>query len=345
MDLPPLFFRYVILHKYFEQRLSEINAAQTAIELKAVYGESSPNERKCERWFARFKQGDYSLEDKLRSGRPSEVDEEKLEAIRKANPRQTEEEMGEQLGISHQVVSYHLRAADVKWKYGRQVPHALSDDNKFNRLPICSALLSRHNSKHSFLSKIVTGDESWIFYINFKRKRQHLRAGELGVPDVKPDPHRPKTMLCIFWDMKGVIYFELLTGKTTLNKDEYCRQLRELDNAIREKRPEKTKVVFQRDNAKPHVANLTKDTIKELGWEVMVHPAWSPDLAPSDYALFRSLKDNIAEKQFEDQDDLKNYLNHFFASKSPKFYADAIRELPKRWSLVVDCSGDYFDDL
>jgi hypothetical protein len=72
------------------------------------------------------------------------------------------------------------------------------------------------------------------------------------------------------------------------------------------------------------VANLTKDTIKELGWEVMAHPAWSPDLAPSDYALFRSLKDNIAEKQYEDQDDLENYLYNFFASKSPKFYADVI---------------------
>ncbi len=57
MDLPPLFFRYLILHKYFDQRLSEINAAQATIELKAVYGEASPNERKCERWFARFNQG------------------------------------------------------------------------------------------------------------------------------------------------------------------------------------------------------------------------------------------------------------------------------------------------
>jgi hypothetical protein len=95
MDLPPLFFRYVILHKYFEQRLSEINAAQATIELKAVYGEASPNERKCERWFARFNQGDYSLEDKPRSGRPSEVNEAKLEAIRKADPRQTEEEIGD----------------------------------------------------------------------------------------------------------------------------------------------------------------------------------------------------------------------------------------------------------
>ncbi len=95
MDLPPLFFRYVILHKYFEQRLSEKNAAQAAIELKAVYGEASPNERKCERWFARFNQGDYSLEDKPRSGRPSEVNEAKLEAIRKADPRQTEEEIGD----------------------------------------------------------------------------------------------------------------------------------------------------------------------------------------------------------------------------------------------------------
>ncbi len=105
--------------------------------------------------------------------------------------------------------------------------------------------------------------------------------------------------------------------ETTLNKDEYCRQLRELDNAIREKRPEKTKVVFQRDNAKPHVANLTKDTIQELGWEVMAHPAWSPDLAPSDYALFRSLKDDIAVKQFEDQKDLENYLHHFFRFQIP----------------------------
>ena len=77
----------------------------------------------------------------------------------------------------------------------------------------------------------------------------------------------------------------------------------------------------------------------------MAHRAWSPDLAPSDYALFRSLKDDMAEKKFEDQNDLENYLNHSFASKSPKFYADAIRDLPKRWSLVVDSSGDYFDKL
>ncbi len=34
MDLPPLFFRYVILHNYFEQRLSEKNAAQAAIHCK-----------------------------------------------------------------------------------------------------------------------------------------------------------------------------------------------------------------------------------------------------------------------------------------------------------------------
>ena len=38
----------------------------------------------------------------------------------------------------------------------------------------------------------------------------------------------------------------------------------------------------------PHTSLVTRKKLLKLGWEVMPHPPYSPDLAPSDYHLFRS---------------------------------------------------------
>ncbi|KAK6737501.1 hypothetical protein RB195_019918 [Necator americanus] len=78
-----------------------------------------------------------------------------------------------------------------------------------------------------------------------------------------------------------------------------------------------------------------------IGWEV-VRPPNRPDLAPSDYHLFRSLQHHLEEKRYDDRDHLKNDLRAYFASKSPEFYAKGIRDLVRRWQKVVDVDGDYF---
>ena len=41
---------------------------------------------------------------------------------------------------------------------------------------------------------------------------------------------------------------------------------------------------------------LRKKKLLVLGWEVMPHPPYSPDLAPSDYNLFRSLQYHLNGK-------------------------------------------------
>ena len=77
-------------------------------------------------------------------------------------------------------------------------------------------LLARYKRK-SFLHRIVTGDEKWIYFENPKRKRSWVTPGELSTSIARPNRYGQKTMLCIWWDEKGVIYYELLAKLLILN--------------------------------------------------------------------------------------------------------------------------------
>ena len=99
-----------------------------------------------------------------------------------------------------------------------------------------------------------------------------------------------------------MLYYELLSGNDTFNADVYTRQLRHLADAVREKRRRRARVVLLYDNARPHVASATRQQLETLGWETLPHPPYSPDIAPSDYRLFRALKNSIRRKQFKNFD-------------------------------------------
>ncbi|GFO10599.1 histone-lysine N-methyltransferase SETMAR [Plakobranchus ocellatus] len=75
---------------------------------------------------------------------------------------------------------------------------------------------------------------------------------------------------------------------SVINATRYCSTLDRLKEAIRRKRPRLLRrgVVLQHDNATPHSANLTQQWLQRYGWEILPHPAHSPDLAPSDFHLF-----------------------------------------------------------
>ena len=72
------------------------------------------------------------------------------------------------------------------------------------------------------------------------------------------------------------------------------QQLECLNDNLMQKRPSiasnRRKVILLHDNARPHVAIAVKQILIDLEWEVLPHPAYSPDLAPSDYHLFRSMQ-------------------------------------------------------
>ncbi|EFN85281.1 Histone-lysine N-methyltransferase SETMAR, partial [Harpegnathos saltator] len=52
----------------------------------------------------------------------------------------------------------------------------------------------------------------------------------------------------------------------------------------------KKRIVFHQDDTRVHTSILTMAKLNELKYELLEHPACSPDLAPSDYYLFLNLK-------------------------------------------------------
>ena len=102
--------------------------------------------------------------------------------------------------------------------------------------------------------------------------------------------HQKKVMRSVWWDFKGIVYFELLPRNQTINSNVYYRQLMKLENKIREKRLKlvtRKGVIFHQDNARPHTFLVIRKKLLQLGWGVMPRPPYSPDLAPSNYHLFR----------------------------------------------------------
>ena len=139
------------------------------------------------------------------------------------------------------------------------------------------------------MKRIVTGDEKWIDCNNVARKRSWSKRNEPPHTTSKAELHGKKIMLSVWWDWKGVVFFEPLPMNQTINSDVYCRRLNKLNAEVKEKRPKlviRKGVIFHHRNVIPHTSLATHQKLLRLGWEVTLHPPYSPDLASSDYYLF-----------------------------------------------------------
>ena len=82
----------------------------------------------------------------------------------------------------------------------------------------------------------MTGDEKWILYNNVEQKETWGEQNELPPTTPKASLHPKKVMLCIWWDWKGILYYELLPENQTINSN--CSQSDQPKAALDEKPPE-----------------------------------------------------------------------------------------------------------
>ena len=85
------------------------------------------------------------------------------------------------------------------------------------------------------------------------------------------------------------------------------------------------------------------DEIKELdGFEPLPHPPYSPNLASSDYYLFRSMEHFLRGRQFNDVQYVKIGVQAFIDSKPKEQFSQELDELAKLWVQTIDHDSLYF---
>ena len=332
-----------LLIYFFNLKKSAAEAHRLLLE---AYGEAALSERSCQEWFQKFKNGEFDVKDKERSGRPKVYEDMELEVLLEEDSSQTQKELALTLQVTQQAISHRLKSLGIIQKQGNWVPYELNPRDVERRLCMSEMLLAR-NKKKSFLHRIVTGDEKWIQYDNPKKRKSWVKPGEPSSSTAKPNIHGKKLMLCIWWDQLGVVYYELLKPSETITGALYRTQLMRLSRALKEKRAHyysrHDKIILLHDNARPHVAAPVKTYLETLNWEVLPHPPYSPDLAPSDYHLFRSMAHGLSEQRFTSYEDTKNWVDLWITSKDEEFFRRGIRMLPERWGKVVANDGKYFE--
>ena len=81
----------------------------------------------------------------------------------------------------------------------------------------------------------------------------------------------------------------------------------------------------------------------ELKYKLLEHPPYSPDLAPSDYYLFRNLKQFFRGKRFSSNEAAITAVDKYFAELPKSHYRDGIKILGNHWNKCIEVKGDYIE--
>ena len=71
------------------------------------------------------------------------------------------------------------------------------------------------------------------------------------------------------------------------------------------------------------------------------HPAYSPDIAPSDYYLFKNMKAFLRGKNFDSDDEVITTVEEYLRNLDSEFFFNGIKSLYDRWQRVVANEGYY----
>jgi len=82
-----------------------------------------------------------------------------------------------------------------------------------------------------------------------------------------------------------------------------------------------------------------------LGFTVLEHPAYSPDLAPSDYHIFGPLKDALRGCRFTSDEGVKEAVHEWLAAQPKTFFSKGIQKLLECWNKCIAKHGEYIEQL
>jgi len=141
----------------------------------------------------------------------------------------------------------------------------------------------------NFFGQIVAEDDTWIHYYDpttEKQSKERRKVGEPSLLTLKACASVGKEKMTVFWDSRGPILIDFLSGGKNFNNEYYCVILEQLREKIKEKRRGRVLngILLQQDNSSSHTAMTTTTKSNQLGCKILPHPPYSPDLALSNFS-------------------------------------------------------------
>ncbi|UYV60276.1 hypothetical protein LAZ67_1000678 [Cordylochernes scorpioides] len=333
---------------------NEIKCADAFRMLTVANGEATLDRSNVYRWYKMFSEGREDVNDEERAGRPStSTTDEKINEVEKmilANRRITVREVSEDLNISigscHSIFINDLGMRRVAAKF---VPKLLNCDQKQHRLNIANEMLDSVRDDPNLLQRVITGDEVWVYGYDVETKAQ---SSQWKLPH-EPRPKKArqvrsnvKVLLTVFFDCRGVVHHEFLPQGRTVNKEYYLQVMRNLREAIRQKRPDLWKNknwLLHHDNAPAHTSLLVRDFLAKNNTLMMPQPPYSPELAPCDFFLFPKLKRPMKGRRYATLDEIKTASKEELKKIFKNDFLKCFENWKTRWHKCIISHGDYFD--
>ncbi|PSN43656.1 hypothetical protein C0J52_16680, partial [Blattella germanica] len=248
------------------------NAREFHAQLLEAVGARALPYRTVARWVAAFESGREATKDKPRTGRPRTVRTDVSRAVTQQclenDRRWSLQDLATETGIDQATVltilrhDLHMRKIAAKW-----VPHALTEQQKWNRYETC----------HKMLNRIIAIDETWARAYEPELKRQPAEwrhQGSTRKRKVHQTPSPVKLMVILAYDIRGIILCNFVPHRQTVNAAYYDAYLQNnLRRAVRNKRSELLEnAIILHDNATAHTAEIIKTRLRRWRWEVLDHP-------------------------------------------------------------------------
>ncbi len=326
----------------------------TVKAVQYVYGTAALSGAQIRNWFRQFQNGRQTVVDlprraKERTGHTA-ANIAKVKALLEQDNRHSISNLTYTTGIPwstcRKIVRWDLHMSRRAAKF---VPHLLKEPEMQDRLQVSTLMLNRLCEDPDFLESVITMDESWMYCYLPEMKCQSTAWLVKGAPrPMKVACPRAvgKLLLVSFFDWKGVVHHEYL--RRTLNTELFLNILSNLRHAISRKRGQKYLKTFtlHMDNTSPHTSFDTRKFLLQSRTKVLLHPPYSPDLAPSDFWFYPRLKRPLRGRRFPNLQALQEAVDQEIGNiASFEFEQCITRTWPKRWARCVDKEGMYFEGL
>jgi transposase len=86
-----------------------------------------------------------------------------------------------------------------------------------------------------------------------------------------------------------------------------------------------TGVLLFHNNAQPHTAHVTASKIKDLHFEGVPQPPYSPDLVPSDFNMFGAVKGELSGRKFRCDEKVQEEVHDWLCKQPTDFFQEGFR--------------------